>query len=82
MEPSISEGSYVIVKADAKPESGDLALVAVESAGSDPEYMVKKIILHPETVELISFNEAYPRREIRLSKVMSLQKVVHVIPHK
>lgn len=81
MEPDIPEGSYVIVKADAKPESGDLALVAVESTGPDPEYMVKKVILHTDRVELVSFNEAYPRRVIHLSKVMSIQKVVHVIPN-
>lgn len=81
MEPDIPEGSYVIVKADAKPESGDLALVAVESTGPDPEYMVKKVILHTDKVELVSFNEAYPRRIIHLSKIMSIQKVVHVMPH-
>lgn len=81
MEPQIPEGTYVIVDTDAKLNSGDLALVGVESNGSDPEYMVKEIRFHPDEIELYSYNEKeYPPIRRCPEKVLSARKVVYICP--
>lgn len=81
MEPQIPEGTHVIVDADATLESGDLALVGVESNGSDPEYMVKEIRFHPNEIELYSYNELeYPAVRRNPDEVLSARKVVYICP--
>lgn len=80
MEPRIPEGSYAVVQTDVRPEQGQLALVGVEGAGDNPEYLIKEVHYLPGGgVELRSYNPDFPPKRYALSDVRSIEKIERVI---
>lgn len=80
MEPEIPDGTPVVVQHGLKPLSGDVALVALDNATDEPEYVIKKIEYLPDKIELSSYNDAIYKPYTRLlSEVISIEKVVHIL---
>lgn len=79
MEPTIPDGTPVVVQRGLKPLPGDVALVSLDNATDEPEYVIKLIRYLPDEIELSSYNEAYKPFRRPLSEVISAEKVVHIL---
>lgn len=79
MEPIIPDGTPVVVQRGLKPLSGEVALVSLDNATDEPEYVIKLIRYLPDEIELSSYNKAYKPYTRSLSKVISAEKVVHIL---
>lgn len=79
MEPTIPDGTPVVVQRGLKPLSGDVALVSLDNATDEPEYVIKLIRYLPDEIELSSYNEAYKPFRRPISEVISAEKVVHIL---
>lgn len=79
MEPIIPDGTPVVVQRGLKPLSGEVALVSLDNATDEPEYVIKLIRYLPDEIELSSYNKAYKPYTRSLSKVISAEKVVYIL---
>lgn len=79
MEPMIPDGTPVVVQRDLKPLSGEVALVSLDNATDEPEYVIKLVRYLPNEIELSSYNKAYKPFRRPLSEVISTEKVVHIL---
>lgn len=78
MEPALPNGGYVVVQRDAQPENGELALVQV-SGWAGGEYAIKLFFRRDGEVELRSYNPAYPPMFFPVERILSAQRVAHII---
>lgn len=79
MEPMIPDGTPVVVQRNLKPLSGEVALVSLDNATDEPEYVIKLVRYLPNEIELSSYNKAYKPFRRSLSEVISAEKVVHIL---
>ena len=79
MEPLIPDGTPVVVQRGLKPLSGDIALVSLDNATDEPEYVIKLVRYLPDEIELSSCNDAYKPFRRPLYEVISAEKIVHIL---
>lgn len=78
MSPRIMDGDFVIVKHQAEPELNDVVLIRSSDVGEDG-YAVKILKAANRNVSLRSVNPEYPVLTLPAERVLSLEKVVHII---
>lgn len=79
MAPMIPDGTPVVIQRNLKPLSGEVALVSLDNATDEPEYVIKLVRYLPDEIELSSYNETYEPFRVSLSQVISAEKVVHIL---
>lgn len=81
MEPTISNGDFVVVARYTQAEQGNIALVHLEADNPDGEYTIKKFYHYGDHAELRSINPECPTMVYPISSVISAEKVVEIISH-
>ena len=79
MTPDIKDGDFVVVQKDTIPEYGGVSCVRICSSGVD-EYAIKRFFHDGSTAELRSQNPAHKSLIYPMSEVLSVERVVHIIP--
>lgn len=80
MEPDIHNGDYVIASLlEPNPFQGEFALVAIEGAGDDNEYTIKKFYRHGNKVTLESINDSYPPMCFDVQQIKGAYRIAHII---
>lgn len=79
MQPEINDGDYVVVQRHLQPHDGEIALVNFSVSNGYDEYSIKRYYSADNAVKLVSINDDYEPMLIKITDIISVEKVIDVI---